>query len=128
MGTAATGGGLKLRSRDLLKLGQLYLNNGDWHGKRIVSEEWVKASTTPRASVGHNDMEYGYLWWLGKFGPDSGKVPVYMMSGNGGNKICVIPQLDMVVVLTSTLYGSYKGHVQTDTILSDYVIPAATKH
>jgi len=127
LGTAATAGGLKLCSRDLLKLGQLYLNNGEWHGKRIVSEQWVKASTTPHASVGRNDLDYGYLWWLGKFGPDSGKVPVFMMSGNGGNKVCVIPRLDMVVVLTSTLYGSYKGHVQTDTILSDYVIPAALK-
>ena len=121
-GMAMTGGGLGLRSRDLLKLAQLYLNNGVWNGKRIISSTWVDSSVSPKANIGRNDMEYGYLWWLGNYGSAEKKYRVIMMTGNGGSKICVIPELDMTIVLTSTLYGSRQGHEQTDKILSDYIL------
>ena len=121
-GMAMTGGGLGLRSRDLLKLAQLYLNNGVWNGKRIISSTWVDSSVSPKADIGRNDMEYGYLWWLGNYGSAEKKYRVIMMTGNGGSKICVIPELDMTIVLTSTLYGSRQGHEQTDKILSDYIL------
>ena len=119
LGLAQGGGGLELRSRDLLKLGQLYLNGGNWDGQRIVSELWVKASTTPHVEVDET-TKYGYLWWLKNF---KGHAAAYM-SGNGGNKVAVIPDLDMVVVITSTNYNTRGMHEQTDRLLNDYVIPA----
>ena len=61
LGTAMTGGGLLLRSRDLTKLGQLYLNGGTWNGRRVVSAEWVARSIAPHAHV-REDTDYGYLW------------------------------------------------------------------
>ena len=121
LGSASTAGGLGLRSRDLLKLGQIYLNMGTWKDNRIVSEDWVKTSTRPHVQV-DEQTEYGYFWWLKKYGASNEKVSAYCMLGNGGNKVCVFPSLDMVVVITSTNYNTRGMHEQTDKILSDYVL------
>jgi CubicO group peptidase (beta-lactamase class C family) len=123
VGTAMTGGGLSLRSRDLLKLGQLYLNNGKWNGNQIVSSDWVKKSTSPHVQV-DEDTEYGYLWWLRRLGMGHRKIHSYLMRGNGGNKVAVIPEFDMVAVLTSTNFNSPGMHAQTDRILTEYVLPS----
>ena len=119
LGLAQGGGGLELRSRDLLKLGQLYLNGGTWSGKQIVAKSWVTASMTPHVEV-DDSTKYGYLWWLKDFRGH----PAAYMSGNGGNKVAVIRDLDMVVVITSTNYNTHGMHEQTDRLLNEYVLPA----
>ena len=126
LGEAQTGGGLGLRSRDLLKLGQLYLNNGVWNGKRIVSENWVKISTEPHVRIDAQTL-YGYLWWLKSFKSGEHAYPAYFMSGNGGNKVVVLPDLDMVVVITSTNYNTKGMHEQTEKLLTDYVLAAVER-
>jgi CubicO group peptidase (beta-lactamase class C family) len=118
-----TGGGLRLTSRDLLKVAQLYLNGGEWQGKRIVSEKWVRSSTKPHARIDET-TEYGYLWWLKSFKSGEKSYPSFFMSGNGGNKVVAIPALDMAVVITSTNYNTRGMHEQTDKILTDYVLAA----
>ena len=123
LGTAQTGGGLGLRSRDLLKIGQLYLNGGVWDGKRIVSETWVKTSTQPHVQI-DDDTKYGYFWWLKDFKAGDKSYPAFYMSGNGGNKVAVFPAQDLVVVITSTNYNTRGMHEQTDKILTDFVLPA----
>lgn len=120
-GTAMTGGGLALQSRDLLKLGQLYLNGGLWNGRRVVSEQWVQASTRPHARV-DDETEYGYLWWLRSFATGGKTYASYLMQGNGGNKVAVFPELDMVAVLNSTNYNTRGMHGQTDQLLSEYIL------
>ena len=122
LGLAQAGGGLQLESRDLLKLGQLYLNGGSWNGKRIVSETWVKASTQPHAQI-DEQTKYGYLWWLKDFKAGDHSYSAYFMSGNGGNKVAVFPDLDMVVVITSTNYNTKGMHEQTERLLTDYILP-----
>ena len=120
---AQGGGGLELASRDYLKLGQLYLNGGTWNGARLLSSEWVKTSLRPHVEV-DDDTLYGYLWWLRKFKTGERQVSAQLMQGNGGNKVALIPELDMVVVITSTNYNTRGMHQQTDRILSDYVLAA----
>ncbi|MGZ6972278.1 MAG: serine hydrolase domain-containing protein [Thermoanaerobaculia bacterium] len=124
LGLPMTGGGLRLRSRDLLKLAQLYLNGGAWNGTRVVSEAWVKESMRPHARI-DDKTEYGYLLWLRSFGPKGKEHRVVFMSGNGGNKVAIVPDLDLVAVLTSTNYGTKGMHEQTDRLLGDYVVAAA---
>lgn len=126
LGLPMTGGGLQLSSRDYLKLAQLYLNKGSWQGKEIISRDWVEKSTRPYASYMPN-MEYGYLFWIGEFGPQDRKYTTYYMAGAGGNKIAVIPELDLAVVLSSTLFGQGGAHQQTEEILNAYIIPAVGK-
>ncbi len=118
-----TGGGLRLTSRDLLKIAELYRGGGDWRGQRIIDEAWVKASTQPHARI-DDETEYGYLWWLKAFKSGGKSYPAFFMSGNGGNKVMVLPGLDMSVVLTSTNFNTKGMHQQTEQLLTDYILPA----
>ena len=125
MNIPQTGGGLRLTSRDLLKIAELYRQGGRWQGTRLVDEAWVETSTRPHARI-QDGMDYGYLWWLKSFQSGGKGYPAYFMSGNGGNKVAVFPGLDMVVVITSTNYNSQGMHEQTEKLLTDYILTAVT--
>jgi CubicO group peptidase (beta-lactamase class C family) len=126
MNVPQTGGGLRLTSRDLLKIAQLYRDGGLWRGSRIVSESWVKTSTQPQARIDET-TEYGYLWWLKSFKSGEKPYPAFYMTGNGGNKVVAIPVLDMTVVITSTNYNTRGMHEQTEKILTDYILASVQK-
>jgi CubicO group peptidase (beta-lactamase class C family) len=123
LGPAMTGGGLALRSKDLLKLGQLYLNGGKWEGRQLISAEWVKRSIAPHANA-REDVDYGYLWWLQPFKVGERKVPSFGMSGSGGNKVYVLPEQDAVVVITTTNFQMRGAHPNSDKLLTTLVLPA----
>ena len=102
-----TGGGLFLTSRDMMKFGQLFLQRGRWGDEQVVPEAWVDASirrretfSPPRGSAGKTEA-YGYLWWM--LAPDpggSGDQDIYAAMGYRAQYIFVIPEHDMVVVVT----------------------------
>jgi CubicO group peptidase (beta-lactamase class C family) len=126
LGIPQTGGGLRLSSRDMLKVAQLYLDGGRWQGTRIVSESWVKSSTHPHARIDET-TDYGYLWWLKSFKSGEKSYAAFFMSGNGGNKVVAIPALDMAIVITSTNYNTRGMHEQTEKILTDYILASVEK-
>jgi len=126
-GPAMTGGGLGLRSRDLLKLGELYLNGGVWEGKQVVSAEWVRQSLSPHAQV-DEDTDYGYLWWLKRFNQDGQVWRTAMMSGSGGNKVVLLPEQHAVVVITTTNFQVRQPHAISEKLLTDYVFKALSRN
>lgn len=123
LGSAMTGGGLELRSRDLLKLGQLYLNRGNWHGQQVISEAWARQSVSSHANA-REGTDYGYLWWLQTFRVDERKVATYGMYGTGGNKVYVLPAQGAVVVVTTTNFKVAGAGALTDQLLTTLILPA----
>jgi CubicO group peptidase (beta-lactamase class C family) len=122
-GAAMTGGGLSLRTRDLFKFAQLYLNGGIWAGKRVLSAVWVKASITPHANA-RQDTDYGYLWWLQTFHSGNRPLPSWGMYGTGGNKVVVFPNQEVVVVITTTNFRVSGAAALSDKLINDYILNA----
>lgn len=116
-----TGGfGLDLRPQDMAKMGQLYLNNGVWNGQQLISSEWIKASTTKHNNGGDPHGEnYGYQCWVTTVDGHS----AYFAGGYGGQFIYVVPDLDLVVVITSGWDRHHEEHRLN--IVNKFIIPAA---
>jgi len=120
-GLLKTGGGLALRPRDMAKFGQLYLNNGKWHGKQIVPEKWVKESTQPHIST--TSGSYGYQWWLRSFIVNDKQIDSFYATGRAGQFIFVFPEIDMVVVSTAQNYDRGWSR-RIYEMLEKYILPA----
>jgi CubicO group peptidase (beta-lactamase class C family) len=113
--------GLKLPARDLAKLGYLYLNGGRWDGAQVIPAGYVRASTQrqsqPPPSAGSHG--YGYQWWVTS---EQGH-PSFLAMGFGGQFVQVVPDLDLVVVITSDA-ANQRGDAQQ--LVGEAIIPAAT--
>ena len=114
-----------MRPRDMAKFGLLFLNRGEWRGKRIVSKSWVDESTQWVHQFSDR-RGHGYLWWLNKWNYEGERITSFTAAGNGGQYIMVFPTLDMVVVFTGGKYNSKLGE-QPFQIISQFVLPAAAR-
>jgi CubicO group peptidase (beta-lactamase class C family)/lysophospholipase L1-like esterase len=98
----STGGyGLSVRTEDIAKFGQLYLQKGQWHGKQLVSPDWIIEATSRQTSNGSSptsdwDQGYGYQFWRCRHG-------AYRGDGAFGQYCIVFPEQDAVVAITSGL-------------------------
>lgn len=123
---ANTAGGIRLRSLDFAKFGQLYKNKGAWNGKQILSQEWIAKSLSHQMTISENEY-YGYLFWNKTYKVNGVDYEVYYSSGNGGNRIFIFKDQPIVIVITSTAYNTAYGHKQVEKIMQEYLIPAITK-
>jgi CubicO group peptidase (beta-lactamase class C family) len=97
LGLVDTEGGLYLRGSDLAKIGYLYLHDGMWDGKRIVSGDWVKQSLTPYIDA-EEGYKYGFKWWL--LPRTDMQQYVWMGMGFGGQRLMVFPEEELIAVFT----------------------------
>jgi CubicO group peptidase (beta-lactamase class C family) len=132
-------GGAFLRPRDMLKVGQAYLDGGVWNGRRIVPAGWVAESIRSRIAInpettGYSAEEFGnyygegadgLAWHLGRLDVGGRNVPTYSASGNGGQIILVVPDFELVAVFTGGNYrqGGVWGR-WGQQILGDRILPA----
>jgi CubicO group peptidase (beta-lactamase class C family) len=105
-GDSDAGGGLRLRPRDMAKIGQLVLAGGRWNDRQIVSKAWIEASTTAKLKA-DDYQSYGYLWWLRNTRLNGRVVQSIAALGRGGQRIWIVPELDLVVAVTAGYYQDY---------------------
>jgi CubicO group peptidase (beta-lactamase class C family) len=113
-------GNLKITTRDEAAIGQLFLQNGQYRDRQIVNPAWVDrciASQVPISGVDPYADFYGYMWYTKAEPVGDRSIPVHFASGNGGNKIYVVPSLDLVVAITSSAYNQKYGQKRSQDIL-----------
>jgi CubicO group peptidase (beta-lactamase class C family) len=112
-------GQISIRPRDMAKFGLLYLNEGRWNGKQIISKEWIRSSVEEHTIL--RNTGYGYLWWRPWFMIDGKKQTGIAAKGNGGQRIYLRPDLHLVVVITG---GAFNTESSADDLLAHYILPA----
>ena len=121
-----TGGGLSLRPRDMAKLGLLYLRKGRWGDRQVVPASWVERSTRRHVDLDRepHNTGYGYLWWI--YEPDPGGSSgeeVYAAAGFQGQYIFVVPEHDLVVVVTGGT-RTFADELRPVGFLYSHILPA----
>ena len=128
---AYMGGGLSIRPRDEIKLGQLYLAGGLWNGRRILSSAWVEESTAPHSNFAPMidvdlNHQYGYGWHINPLKTPDHVYRSFTAGGNGGQIVVVIPELDMVIAFNGGSYGEFnKWYRWSLELVPQYILRAA---
>ena len=98
--------GLRLTPPDLLRLGRLMLAGGNWQGRQVLPAAWVAATLQPSVTIGKGPLRYGHHWWAGQVQHAGRSLPWIAGLGNGGQRLVVVPELDLAVVFTAGAYNS----------------------
>ena len=109
--------GIRMLPRDLARIGQLMLRGGEWDGHAVVPAEWIKRCTTAVVPIDEN-REYGYQWYLGR------NEHFWNAAGNGGQRLYVVSERDLVVVTTSGNYDTPDQWLPPLRIMREVVLPA----
>jgi CubicO group peptidase (beta-lactamase class C family) len=113
-------GNLSLRARDFAAIGEMVRGGGLYRGHRVVSAGWIRDALAPKVGISDKDPyaeSYGYFWYSKVQQIDGKPVSVSFASGNGGNKIYVVPSRHMVVAVTSSAYSHGYGQRRSEAIL-----------
>lgn len=119
-GVASAASGLRLRPLDLARIGQLSLDGGRCNDREIVPSSWLEESLTPHVEIGPGFL-YGYQWYCGSLQLDSPqpntRIRWYGAIGNGDQRLWVLPQLQLVVVMTAGNYNDWSDRMMPGRIL-----------
>ncbi len=124
--------GIRMLPRDLAKVGQLMLREGVWGNRVVVPADWIVRCTSPVVPI-DEVREYGYHWYLGRIGFETPTAPRWNRSrleryqsaaGNGGQRLFLLPRLDLVVVVTAGNYDTPEQSVPSARIVREVVLPA----
>jgi CubicO group peptidase (beta-lactamase class C family) len=118
----AAASGLRLRSRDLAKIGQLVLARGQWDAKQVVSAQWIEASTKPQIGPADRISFYGYQWWLGRSLVKGREITWIAGFGLGGQRLFIVPTLDLICVITAGHYNQPMQNWLPNVIFNRYVL------
>lgn len=113
-------GNLSLSARDMTKIGSLLLNKGRIGQYQILTSAWIAQAMSPLVDITKYDPyadSYGYMWYNKRYELGGRSILVHFASGNGGNKIYLVPQYDLVIAVTSTAYGRGYGQRRSEQIL-----------
>ena len=125
--------GLRLRPRDLLKIGMMLLGDGRWQGHQIVPAAWIEASFGLNMDTreGAPTRHYGYFWWTDELMQGGRSVRYAVAVGNGGQRLFLAPKLDLAVAMTAGAYNDPGiGRPEHDlflAIVSAAAVPASTR-
>ncbi len=123
-GHCVGGSGLFLTARDMAKLGQVFLDDGQWVGQQIISAEWVHRSISEAVPFdGEYTTGYGYQWWRGEFTEGSRRYPFYFANGYGGQNLVIIEELELVIAIFAQNYDNGLHWLPMQVIERD-LIPA----
>jgi CubicO group peptidase (beta-lactamase class C family) len=119
------GYGLRLRPIDMQKFGLLYLNDGEWKGRRLISRQWIERSFEPwnRSTPDRPQPDYGWFWWAKYYGPG---FTAHVAIGWKGQRIAVFPEQQMVITMTGCVEDGSEGEF-FDQLVTRIVIPSLQK-
>jgi CubicO group peptidase (beta-lactamase class C family) len=124
-GKAYGGGGHQFTTRDFMKFTQLFLNDGKWEGRQIVSRDWArKSGAALRVLSPVSGQTYGYLWNSYEYPYRGRKVHAYFPGGNGGQVYIGIPDLDLLIAFTGGNYADRVMFRSQREFVPDDILPA----
>lgn len=116
------GNNMALKPSDLLKVGQMLIDDGVWEGQQIISKDWITDSFKTYTFSNYNPYGYGYQWW----NKETAGYTTFFAWGHGGQYIMMIPELDAVVVMTSSVTNASRRRTYKRPVfvlLEDHIIP-----
>ena len=114
-------------TRDFMKLTQLFLNEGQWEGRQIVSREWAQTSGAAlRVLSPRSGQTYGYLWNSFAYPYRGRKLHAYFPGGNGGQVYIGIPDLDLLIAFTGGNYADPVMFRSQREFVPDDILPAVS--
>lgn len=117
--------GVGMRTEDMARLGQLFLQNGVWEGRQVVPASFVAQATTAQNAGGlPASLPYGYMWWVV---PSKAARPTFMAAGYGGQFIWVHPPMELVMAVTSNVSADPARHGQSLQLIRGALFAAARK-